>query len=438
MIVQTEPAPVIGRPRSRAVTVLAVAGVVLAAALGGIAALLAVAALTAVPAVFVAAGIVTFVLLDVAGMALVARRSPPARRRAARWRLSAWTAVPLLALFAWTALVPPPVPPPAAFPGARLVRVATGSTLEVVRVPARAAGGGPPVVVVHGGPGVPDLAQLGRTYGRLAERGRDVYLYAEAGTGASTRSADPRGYSRERDVADLEALRARLGLDRMVLLGHSYGATVAAQYLTEHPGRVARLVLTSPGPPDPADRSGDLAQSRLDTARRLRVYAEVGAPRPMLGYLLLQVNPAAAHAFLPDAEADARNDRVLTLAGPALHCHGAPAPPPARGTGFYAAQYPQSASAPRPRDLRPGLAGVRVPALVFKGSCDYLSWRSAAEYRRLLPASRLVYLPGAGHDLHIDRPAEVVAAIEEFLAGRPPGLPDHPEPGPPPGYEGPA
>jgi pimeloyl-ACP methyl ester carboxylesterase len=46
-------------------------------------------------------------------------------------------------------------------------------------------------------------------------------------------------------VADLDELREHLGLERMLLLGHSHGGVVAAAYAAAHPDRVDRLVLAS-------------------------------------------------------------------------------------------------------------------------------------------------------------------------------------------------
>jgi hypothetical protein len=59
----------------------------------------------------------------------------------------------------------------------------------------------------------------------------------------------------------------------------------------------------------------------------------------------LQVNPRAAHAFVGDAEMDARNDRVYNHSRPALHCQGRSSGPALHGLGFYANQFPQSAAA---------------------------------------------------------------------------------------------
>lgn len=81
---------------------------------------------------------------------------------------------------------------------------------------------------------------------------------------------------------------------------------------------------------------------------------------------------------------------------------------------------------------------VRAPALVLKGACDYLSWHSAVEYRRLLPRSRLVYLHGVGHDLQQDRPAAVCAMVDALLDGRRLPVTPYAGDGPPTDYQGPA
>src|SRR3712207_2805724 len=67
-------------------------------------------------------------------------------------------------------------------------------------------------------------------FGRLAGDGFNVYVYDEVGSGRSSRLEDPRGYTLERDVADLEAIREEIGAKRLVLIGHSYGGTLAAAY----------------------------------------------------------------------------------------------------------------------------------------------------------------------------------------------------------------
>ena len=101
---------------------------------------------------------------------------------------------------------------------------------------------GDTVIVLHGGPGA-DHSYLFGAVLPLADRHHFV-LYDQRG---SLRSPAPDStISYDRLVADLDALRADLGLDRLTLLAHSFGAALAYAYLDAHPDRVANLVLTGP------------------------------------------------------------------------------------------------------------------------------------------------------------------------------------------------
>ena len=134
---------------------------------------------------------------------------------------------------------------------------------------------------------------------------------------------------------------------------------------------------------------------------------------------------------------DARNDQVYNHSRPALHCRGAAPGPALHGLGFYGYQFPQSAAARPWPDPRPALARLPTPALVIKGSCDYLSWASAIHYRQALPNAELVYLQRAGHNLYQDQPAAFLAVVRAFLTSQP--LPIAPWTGSdtPADYEGP-
>ena len=101
---------------------------------------------------------------------------------------------------------------------------------------------GDTVIVLHGGPGA-DHSYLFDAVLPLADRFHFV-LYDQRG---SLRSPAPDStISYDRLVADLDALRADLGLNRLALLGHSNGAALAYAYLAAHPDRVSNLTLIGP------------------------------------------------------------------------------------------------------------------------------------------------------------------------------------------------
>ena len=97
-------------------------------------------------------------------------------------------------------------------------------------------GSGPPLVLVHGGPGLSDY--LGPVASMLADR-FTVLRYEQRGCGRST-GAGPNTVAAA--LADLEALRLRFGCERWTVVGHSFGAGLALAYAADRPGRVERLV----------------------------------------------------------------------------------------------------------------------------------------------------------------------------------------------------
>lgn len=412
-----------------------VVALVLTAAGAGFSATLGAARLTPRPAVFLPVGLMAVTVVGAVGFWLVLRRQPRPRR--ARSTVLSTALLLLVTAAAVTTSLPGSPAAPAPVPGLAYWQLDTGSRLAYVKRAGTAPVRLTPIVVLHGGPGIPDLAGDVAFFGQLTDLGFDVYVYEQLGAGGSTRLHDPAGYGIDRDVADLEQTRSMIGAEQMVLIGHSYGAGLAAHYLAGHPDRVTKLILSSPAAIDPGDHSGDRATAGLDAGARLRAYAAALAPRALLGYTLLQVNPAAAHAYLGDAEADDRNDTILTITEPALQCSPRQEVSPVHGSGFYALQYPQSATAPPQRDIRPSLTRLPTPTLIFKGSCDYMSWQSATSYRQALPHSELLYLDGAGHNTYQDQPATVIRAIRAFLTNQPlpqaPYLPTKP----PDGYRGP-
>ena len=107
-----------------------------------------------------------------------------------------------------------------------------------VRLFTRRVGAGPVVVVLHGGPGASHDYLLPQ-YDLLAQ-GRSLFYYDQRGGGQSPVPRDtPVGWPEH--VADLDAVRANLGLERLTLCGYSWGGLLAVLYFLEYPERVERL-----------------------------------------------------------------------------------------------------------------------------------------------------------------------------------------------------
>jgi len=100
---------------------------------------------------------------------------------------------------------------------------------------------GLPLLVLHGGPG----GQIKPYYRRLvdAARFRGIF-YDQRGCGQSTPFGELRDNNTQALIADIEALRRHLGVERWIVLGGSWGSALALAYAEEYPSRCAGLVIT--------------------------------------------------------------------------------------------------------------------------------------------------------------------------------------------------
>jgi proline iminopeptidase len=97
-----------------------------------------------------------------------------------------------------------------------------------------------PLVIVHGGPGGNNYA-FERTIGLRLEAFSTVVYVEQRGAGRSGDAPDG-VYTIPALIADLEALRVALGVERMNLLGYSFGAELALEYAAAHPEGTHRVV----------------------------------------------------------------------------------------------------------------------------------------------------------------------------------------------------
>jgi proline iminopeptidase len=102
-------------------------------------------------------------------------------------------------------------------------------------------GEGMPLVLLHGGPGCTHHV-FHPWFSRARDYARVIY-YDQRGCGLSGYEAGKDGYSVDQAAADLDALRNALGIDRWVVLGHSYGGALAQYYALKYPDRLAGLIL---------------------------------------------------------------------------------------------------------------------------------------------------------------------------------------------------
>jgi len=270
-----------------------------------------------------------------------------------------------------------------------------------VRLHTRRVGTDPPVVVLHGGPGA-DFAYLLPQYDRLAH-GRALRFYDQRGGGQSPVPRDvPVGW--QEHVADLEALRKHWAIDRVTLLGYSWGGLLAVLYALEHPDRVGRLALVAPAPLT--------ARWRDEFERRLS--ARLADPRIVQARAELSASGLAQR----DPEKYRRLAFALSVAGYFKDPSRAKELTPFRVTARTQQAVWQSLGTYDLRDrLRSTFPKGRAPrAVVVHGVYDPLPIESARETAALLDTG--VIELATGHAPHVEATEDFVRALDGFLPHR--------------------
>ncbi|MFB7368499.1 alpha/beta fold hydrolase [Streptomyces sp. NPDC056222] len=261
-------------------------------------------------------------------------------------------------------------------------------------------GEGEVLVCLPGGP-MRDATYLGDLGGLAAHR-RLIVLDLR-GTGASAEPVDPASYRCDRQVADVEALRIHLGLERIDLLGHSATGNLATLYAAAHPDRVRSLVLVTPG---------TQAVGIEITDEEWNKATEVFADKPWY---------AEARAALATIGADTPMARIMELISPfvygrwdgAAQAHAAAVGDEAH---WEAAGAYYAAGAFDPETTRSALAAVTAPVLILAGEYDGgPSPARAAELAELFPHAELVVQRGAGHFPWVDDAGAFVRPLAAFL-----------------------
>lgn len=270
----------------------------------------------------------------------------------------------------------------------------TTRAVRGVEIFERRTGSGPATVVLHGGPGAHhDYLLPG--FDALAT-GRTLIYYDQRGGGKSPVARDvPVGWTEH--VADLEALRSIWGLDRLTLLGYSWGGLLAELYATTHPDRVERLALVSAAPAWRAAR----------TEFERRFHERTMSPALQAERATLRESKLRER----DPVAFQRRLFELSVAGYFHDPSQVGALTPFRVTGRTQQEVWSSLGE---FDLRPALRGLHLPAVVLHGDDDPIPAEVAREVAECLGAP-FHLLPQCGHVPYVEAFEDFRRILDAFL-----------------------
>ncbi len=259
-------------------------------------------------------------------------------------------------------------------------------------------GGTLPVLAVNGGPGLSHVYMLQNDMWQRVARKRLVVFYDQRGTGASRHMRAGALQTMDAQVADLEAVRAQLGLNKVALVGDSYGGLLAMAYAAAHPEHMARLVLSDSAAPAWKSMVHLLPQVFPD------VEQQDAAEEKRLG----GTTDAAARAGLRNHfrmifYSPAKRDAYMAHMG---------------DLGFEPTVSDAVSKATADIDLTPKLAGFRFPTLVLSGRYDMnVAPLTAWNIAHAIPGAKLIFFEQSGHLPSYEEPERYQAVLESFLNG---------------------
>ncbi len=261
-----------------------------------------------------------------------------------------------------------------------------------------------PLLVLHGGPGMPHdyLEPLEK----LADTGRPIVFYDQLGCGNSDQPHDPSLWTVELFLGELATVRQELGLEDIHLLGHSWGGMLAMEYALTQPAGIASLILSSSPASIPqwiaeANRlREDLPQEVEET---LRHHEEVGTTDElayeeamMVFYQrhLCRLDPWPEPLMRTFAKLEANLEVYYTMFGPSEF----------HATGTL-----------KEWDIRDRLGEIQAPTLVTSGRYDEATLTIAETVHRGIAGSEWVIFEQSAHMAHLEEEDEYRRVVNDFM-----------------------
>lgn len=262
------------------------------------------------------------------------------------------------------------------------------------------------VLLVHGGPGsshwyfLPALA--------LADT-RPVVLYDQLDSGRSAVPNNPANWTVERFVSEIDAVRAALRLDRLHLVGHSWGASVAIEYAARRPAGLRSLVLagalvsTRSWEASARKRLAELPPALADAIRRGESVADGTASPAYTAAIEAYYARFLRRRPVPPAIAAYRDALPLATNSKLYTTMWGPGETAATGTLRY-------------YNAEPLLPRIAVPTLFLTGEYDEMLPSEIALLARRVAQAETRVVAGAGHSALLDNPRDWVGEVRRWTA----------------------
>ena len=259
-----------------------------------------------------------------------------------------------------------------------------------------------PLLCLHGGPG--GMWDYLEPIEAMARTGRRVIFYDQLGCGNSDDPHNPSLYTVELFVEEVDAVRQALGLERVHILGQSWGGMLAMEYALKHPTRIVSLILadTSASLPQWAAEMGRLAADLpLETQQALRKNLEQGTT-DSLEYKLAYRVYTHRHICRLDPWPDCVTRGGEKPGGEVYHTMWGPSEVHVTGTL-------------KDWDITNRLGGIHLPTLVLGGRYDEATPVLTEALHRDIRGSEWVIFENSAHFPHLEETESFLQVLERFL-----------------------
>jgi len=286
-------------------------------------------------------------------------------------------------------------------PGREMFAEAAGGARLYMEV----VGEGAPIVVVHGGPGM-DSRYLRRGLAPLSNYGQAVF-YDQRGTGKSEGPLESDYLTFLQFVDDIDAVREALAVERISLLGHSFGGRLVMEYALRYPERTDRVILVNTT--EPGGRFIQEANER----RAARVTDEDQAALEVVGQSgRLQMGDTVAFREFYEAAFRSTFSNPDLLSRLDLSIQPMTAQNGLRVISDVGGTVGEAGGWDR-------MPEIGAPTLVLQGEDDLLPVAMVSELADSLAAGELALVPGAGHFPWIEAPEAFFAALDAWWSAQP-------------------
>lgn len=263
------------------------------------------------------------------------------------------------------------------------------------------SGEGTPLVVIHGGPGLPSYYL--KSLGELG-KGRPVVFYDQLGAGHSSITTDTTLFTIDHFTNELGMLIKYLGMQKVNLYGHSWGSILAVEYALANPSTVNSLILAGPAL-DLSRWSSDadsllrtLPDSTQEIIRKNEAAGTFEAPEYQMAVMqYYQMYVARKQPWSADIES------TLAQMNPALYGY-MDGPSEFSITGTL-----------KNYNITSRLGEIKVPTMLVAGQYDEVLPQTLIYYRNLIPNSEFAFIPNAGHLAMNDNTSAYIDTLRGFL-----------------------